>query len=143
MSQKNKTRLFPWRTHFCRPVLTLSCDNYSFDHLHPYVTHIFGKLSPCSFWWYYPWKKFLHKNVEEGGLQQKTPFSIIFRVLSKVKNCYSDNFDASGLAHGSFEALWAKFKWEHWKSGTNSQNWGPSPLWSQPIQDRVPPKSCF
>ena len=35
--------------YFPGPVLTLSCDNYSFDHLYPYVTHIFGTLSPCSF----------------------------------------------------------------------------------------------
>ena len=90
-----------------------------------------------------PLKNFLHKNVEERGLYQKTPFFGHFSCPSKEKNCYSDNFDASGLPHGSFESLWAKFKWEHWKSGNFFQNWGPSPLWSQPIQDRVPQKSCF
>ena len=61
-------RYFPWRTHFCRPVLTLSCNNYIFDHMYPYVTHIFGKLSPCSFSWYYPWKIFHQKIFEERGI---------------------------------------------------------------------------
>ena len=80
-----------------------------------------------------------------GDFSKKRRFRPFFvsPPLSKVKNCYSDNFDASGLGHGSFEALWATVKWQHWKSGNFFQNWGPSPLWSQPIQDRVPQKSCF
>ena len=46
----------------------------------------------------------------------------------KVKNSFSDKFEASGLPHGSFEALWARVKWEYLKSYKNFQNWGPSPL---------------
>ena len=46
----------------------------------------------------------------------------------KVKYSFSDNFEASGLPHGSFEALWARVKWEYLKSDENFQNWGPSPL---------------
>ena len=107
---------FPWRTHFCRPVLTLSCDNYSFDHLHPYVTHIFGIVSPCSFWWYYPWKKISSQKCRgEGTLAKNAVFGHFpcRPPLSKVKNCYSDNFNARWLPHGSFEPLWAIVKWQH------------------------------
>ena len=46
----------------------------------------------------------------------------------KVKNSFADNFEASGLPHGSFEALWARVKWEYLKSDENFQTWGPSPL---------------
>ena len=46
----------------------------------------------------------------------------------KVKNSFSDNFEASGLPHGSFEALWASIKWEYLKSDENFQNLGPIPL---------------
>ena len=61
----------------------------------------------------------LAKNAVFGHFSCRPP-------LSKVKIRYSDNFDASGLPHGSFEALWAKVKWEHLKSGNFCQNWGPS-----------------
>ena len=58
---------------------------------------------------------------------------IFFQFLSspyqkKVKNSFSDNFEASGLPHGSFEALWAKVKGEHLKSAESCQNWVSIPL---------------
>ena len=57
-------------------------------------------------------KKSSQKCRGEGTLAKKRrfwPFSVS-STLSKVKNCYWDNFDASGLPHGSFDALWAKVK---------------------------------
>ena len=68
-----------------------------------------------------------------GDFSKKRRFRPFF--VTKVKNCYSDNFDASGLAHGSFEALWAKIKWEQkWKKL--------SKLGSQPPLKSAYPGSC-
>ena len=55
----------------------------------------------------------------------------------KVKNSFSDNFEASGLPHGSFEALWAKDKWEQLKSA----NFFSSKLGSRPPLELVYPGS--
>ena len=60
--------------------------------------------------------------------KSRAPYGAKKKRKKKVKNSFSDNFEASGLPHGSFEALWARVKWEYLKSDENFQNWGPSPL---------------
>ena len=60
--------------------------------------------------------------------KSRAPYGAKKKKKEKSNKKFSDNFEASGLPHGSFEALWAKVKGEHLKSAESCQNWGPIPL---------------
>ena len=92
-----------------------------------------------------PEKIFFTKMSRRGDFSKKRRFRSfsVSPPSAKSKNCYSDNFNARWLPHGSFEPLWATVKWQYWKSSICLKKVGPNPLWSQSIQDRVPQKSCF
>ena len=63
--------------------MTLSCNNLANNHSDPHVSHIFGKLSPCSFTWSYPGRIFLHKIFEEKQKKQKIPIFAFLEGLPK------------------------------------------------------------
>ena len=93
-----------------------------------------------------PLKKFSSQKCRGGGTLAKNAVFGHFSCrppLTKVKNCYSDNFDASGLAHGSFEALWATVKWQHWKSGNFFSKLGSQPPLKSAYPGSCPPKKLF
>ena len=55
-------------------------NNLANNHSDPHVSHIFGKLSLCSFTWSYPGRTFLHTNFENKQRKPKMHFFAIFHV---------------------------------------------------------------
>ena len=79
ISRAYKSEISPHDKFFSTYLTCDTCDKYQVCS-DPHVSHIFGKLSPCSFTWSYPGKIFLHKIFEEKQKKQKMHFFAIFRV---------------------------------------------------------------
>ena len=62
-----------------------------------------------------PEQIFFTKMSRRGDFSKKSRFRSfsVSPPSAKSKNCYSDNFNARWLPHGSFEPLWAIVKWQH------------------------------